>query len=165
MGTRDNRAGREVIDPDALTFTDDAPPPVAPPGSGYSPLAKIVKALMDKPGRWATFDKSSRKAENIHRKHAGVERRADTAKDQLWLRFVTPEIIAAEAIHAARLDGDDQAIVKAVIDATRKAGENSAKYNDDKTLKLTEYFVPAMQDAAKVACIGIRQEADAKTEA
>jgi hypothetical protein len=139
---------RETIDPKALKFTEKAPPAPVMTGERYSPYADIVAQLMKNPGKWATMEGAARKAEKLHKQFPGVERR--TAGDDLWLRYVTTDIVTDEIV-AQWDDGEVPAALReAVQTAVKDAGQKS-EVRDGNALKQTQYFVPAMFDAGNTA--------------
>lgn len=147
---------RTNIDPDSLVFTEEKPPaPTFGTGERKSPYAAMVAQLIAHPGKWAKSAGNARKAEKLHYQFAGIERR--TNGEDLWLRFVTADIIATEVIDeyaqaaSGNLSDKEYNRLKDLVrSAAQEAGEKSEETKDGKTVK-TQFFATDMFDAARTA--------------
>jgi len=156
---------KEAINPDSFAFSDDGPSKAAQLSGGtrYSPYAVIVERLVANPGKWAKAPKSASKAADVHKTYAGIQRIAEG--DVLWLRYVTPEIIADELIEDSGLEGPKAVLAKRhLVRGARIAGEGSEKEKDGKVTQ-TKFFVTDMISAARAMLQRVLQGEDLTHEA
>lgn len=130
-----------------LVFSEEGPPKEIYEGPRYSPYADIVRTLEQKPGKWARIPKAASKAGDIHKKFPGVQR---TSQDgDLWLRYVTVDILTDEAVADYGVNGVKAAQCKPIFhSAIRLAGRKS------------HYFVLDMFRAGKDVATRLRNGED-----